>query len=753
LVQGASPVGLVDRLQQAGAAVVAIEPDGAIIAFRDDANLSDFREGVEQYIRGPRTDPATGQPRLSTVWDVLEAIDADRMRLWGRGDRVGRRLSSEIGTAGELIDLQRLYVVDVELWHRGSSVLTQASVGEVRRLVQTTAAPDERVRDEFVGDTLCLMKVSVRGAKLGQLLELDAVAEVELPPVAVFDVTMANRTTSRQFPTPPRPPEDGARVCVIDSGIAPQHPLLASNVGSYESVLTANASGIDECGHGTMVAGIAVFGDVRRGYEQGRFESEVTVFSARVLNERNEFDEEQLIIRQMERAIETFKAEPYRCRVFNLSLGSHGPWFRNNRRQSLWAECLDQLARRHKVLLVVSAGNHAMGTGQRTRQAEEAVVEYPNYFFSDDECGLCEPATAAIAVTVGGVAQYDVPAVRRGSNQDNITRPIAIAGQPSPMTRIGPGIGSAIKPEFVAPAGNGLFDGFSSSRSIRDDGGLAVMSFARDWVAGGLFSFDVGTSFAAPRVARIAALVWQRLRETLGDEIDPNTVRAVLATAAAPPQATVDLVGPLCGEDGVLRVCGYGEIDEDFALNTGDRRVTFVTQGQIQIDTIQIFALPIPDEFRETAGRKRVTVGLAFDPPVRSRRAEYLGVDMSVALVRGMSVEEIVAAYRAISRQERDAAEEAGTELPSTPQDARRCKLKPGPRALAGSTLHRSEWTFQRSDAEYGDTYYLVVRAERNWAPDSVTHQDFGLAVSLSTEAEIQLYSRIRQRVQPRLRT
>lgn len=454
LVPGASSAGLVERLQQAGATVFGVEPDGAIIAFRDDANLAAFRDGVDQYTQGPRTNPDTGLPYQSTAWDVLEAIDVDQMRLWGRGDRVGRRLAAEVGSGGELADAQRLYVVDLELWHRGSMPLTRSSVEGVRRLVQNAPTPDERVRDEFVGDTLCLMKVSVRGAKLSQLLDLDAVAEVELPPAAVFDITMANRSTARQFPTPPRPPADGARVCVIDSGIVPQHPLLASNVGSYESVLTATASGVDECGHGTMVAGIAVFGDVRDGYEGGRFESEVKVFSARVLNERNEFDEEQLIVRQMERAIETFKVEPYRCRVFNLSLGSRGPWFRENRRQSLWAECLDQLARTHKVLLVVSAGNHAMGTGVRTRHAEEAVVEYPHYFFGDGECGLCEPATAAIAVTVGGVAQYDVPAVPGSGRADSLNRPIAAAGQPCPITRIGPGIAGAIKPEFVAPAGN-----------------------------------------------------------------------------------------------------------------------------------------------------------------------------------------------------------------------------------------------------------------------------------------------------------
>ena len=132
-----------------------------------------------------------------------------------------------------------------------------------------------------------------------------------------------------------------------------------------------------------------------------------------MLNSENRFDDELLIIQQMRRAIELFKAPPYNCRVFNLSLGDDSPCLRANSRQSLWAECLDLLARELKVLLVVSAGNQHLGTGNNARDAEEVLGNYPEYLFEAD-CGLCDPATAAIAVTVGGIAQHDEPQVRRG---------------------------------------------------------------------------------------------------------------------------------------------------------------------------------------------------------------------------------------------------------------------------------------------------------------------------------------------------
>jgi hypothetical protein len=94
-----------------------------------------------------------------------------------------------------------------------------------------------------------------------------------------------------------------------------------------------------------------------------------------------------------------------------LSVGGSEPWLRDNRHQSIWAARLDELARELKILLVVSTGNHALGTGNTARDAESALADYPNYLLSPD-CGLNEPATAAIAVTVGGIAGSDIPETR-----------------------------------------------------------------------------------------------------------------------------------------------------------------------------------------------------------------------------------------------------------------------------------------------------------------------------------------------------
>jgi|SRR5271157_6206660 len=101
------------------------------------------------------------------------------------------------------------------------------------------------------------------------------------------------------------------------------------------------------------------------------------------------------------------------------------------------------LPARRRCSSFVSAGNQYLGTGNNARDAEEVLANYPDYLFEPD-CGLCDPATAAIALTVGGIAQHDEPEVRRGNREESIVRSVASRGEPLPTTRIGPGLDSAI---------------------------------------------------------------------------------------------------------------------------------------------------------------------------------------------------------------------------------------------------------------------------------------------------------------------
>lgn len=752
--EGASVEQLVDSLQeQTGLEIVSIEPEGAVIAFRGDVDLQEFKDAIDIYERGPRDgiNPKTGKPYASTKMDFLEYLEPQGMRLWNKDDRIGPRLVELIGPNGDGIGIAERYVIEVELWHPGGADRASSFLNEVRHLIETDCREGEGILDTFIGEFIILVKIAVLGDKLIRLLEMDVVAEADLPPRPDFDPIQATNFTARDCPSPPRPSDDGPRVCIIDSGITSNHPLLANNVGYEEAILTQDPSPADAHGHGTMVAGLAVFGDVRACYEARNFASPITLFSARVLNDSNEFDEDKLIVNQMREAILTFLVPPYSCRVFNISIGSAMPALDSIRpRQTLWAEELDILARELKVVLVISAGNHAEAAVSNAADAETVMQSYPGLLFNA-RTGICDPASSAISVTVGALAQHNIPAPVRGASANDIVRPIAAIDEPSPMTRIGPGIKGAIKPEFVHYGGNLVFRGFGSSvRSISDEPGTAVMSFSNRPTQQ-LFSFYCGTSFAAPRVARLAALVENGLRIDLNEIPSSNLIRAVLAGTAEIPDAAKTRLSNSNGDHAPIKVCGYGLPSENDALRSRDSRVTMVYQGSIQIDYFDVFAVPIPDVFRYARGMRKIIVSLAYDPPVRRRRLDYLGVEMDIFLIRGKTIDEIHEAFRKL--QPNEDAEEAI-------KGAARMSLEPKSSSRNGgysrkkSTLQRCECVMKRPDGanvDYGNEYHLVVRCERKWAPSEIETQDFALAVTLCADAP-DLYNQVALRIQQRVR-
>lgn len=740
LAPQANSEAVAERLESVGLHVVSIEPDRAVVAFRDDQDLSAFRNAIKVYEAGPKLNPKTRQPYKTTLYDVFEYVEAAQMKLWSAEDRIGPLLAQQIGRDGSKLDENATFVVDLDLWHRGTTYLAEAARREIEQAVGAVRNDVDRVMDWFVGEFVCLVKARLRGSTLKKLLDMPVVAEIELPPTPVFDAVQAGRADKTNFSKPPQPNLDGPRVCVLDSGIAAAHPLLANNVGHEEAILTTRTSPADQHGHGTRVGGVAVFGSVRACYESGTFSSPIVLFSARVLNEQNRFDDEKLIVSQMRTAIQTFKKAPHGCRVFNLSLGTFQP--ADTRKQSSWAEALDIIAREEQVLLVVSAGNNLTLLTNNPGEAEVVLKNHPRQL-QTPEARLADPATAAIAVTVGALVEHEVPAVRRGTGATELIRPLGRIAEPSPFTRVGPGLANSVKPEFVEFGGNLIWEGTANARRrIRHEEGVSIMSFEREHTKR-LFAFDSGTSYAAPRLARVAALVWHKLRGELGSDPHPNLVRAVLATAASVPDASRTLIEGKLDRDAVSRICGYGQVDEDLAMVSSDRRVTLVAEGRLKLDHFRIYEVPTPAEFKKAKGEKRITIALAYDPPVRRRRLDYLGVRMDFMLIRGKTPEEISEAYAKVVGDE-DPEDAFGSKF--------RVKIEPpqtkGP---AKGTLQRGVFRFNREREDYGEMFYLVVRAARRWAPPEFDDQNFAVAVSLEAD-DPQLYARLQARARARAR-
>jgi len=566
-----------DAWERSGLALLSVDENKTLVLFSSDTEMSDFRRRLGEYQQGPPPQQK-GAPHQQ-MFASIDQIGDVRPE-----DRIGRLLRAEGVESPAAIEDANEYVVDVELWDLGGRDANRAKVAEVRRYVEQQAG---RVSDDYVGESLVLLRSRCTGKVVKDLLEVDYVAMVDLPPrptLSVSELLDVGIEDLREIPAP----QDGAPgVAVLDSGLTAAHPLIGPAVGEATTVPRALGDASDGHGHGTMVAGLALYGDVEQCIASRSFVPRLTLYSARVLNDDLGFDDESLITTQMREAIQYFR-ETYGCRVFNASLGDDRLPYLGGK-VSPWASVLDTLARDLNVVIVVSAGNHEYDPGDGN-SPDGHVQDYPRYLL-DDAAKIIEPATGSIVLTVGALAHTtNVPPGAAGNSV--AFRPIAQELQPSPFTRSGPGLGGAVKPDLCEIGGNCAYDGLT--RRLRDVRELSVVSMNRQYVER-LFTTDTGTSFAAPKVAHAAA----RLYESFPDAT-ANLIRALLAASASVPEPSEQVLQPQ--ENGaVLRVCGYGRPDlgPQFQEALRSRTIHGSTVDRIPLIDMPEFPILVPESLDE----------------------------------------------------------------------------------------------------------------------------------------------------------
>ena len=698
--------------ERCGLTLLSLDENKTLVLFSSDTDLTDFKRRLSEYEQGPLSPDQRSAPH-TRIFASIDEISNVRPK-----DRIGRLLRAD--GINDVVDIEEAtdYVVDIELWDLGDRETNRRKVSELRGFVEQRGG---RVTDYYIGESLVLLRSRCSGAIMKQLLEVDYVALVDLPPKPTLTISELLDVGIEDFPKVSSPDDRAPGVAVLDSGLTAGHPLLKPAVGEATSVPRSLGDASDGHGHGTMVAGLALYGEVEECIRCRSFIPQLTLYSARVLNDDCKFDDENLITTQMREAIEYFR-RTYGCRVFNVSLGDERLPYQGGK-VSPWTSILDALARDLDIVIVVSAGNYAYDPGSGN-SPDSHLRDYPHNLLGP-AARIIEPATAAIVLTVGALAHSaNVP---RGSASNNVAfRPIAQVLQPSPFTRSGPGLGNAVKPEFCEIGGNYAYDGLiRRTRAARE---LSVVSMNKQYVER-LFTTDTGTSYAAPKIAHIAARLYRFFPKA-----SANLIRALLAASAEVPEPSQTLLRPL-GDDVTLRICGYGRPSLELAQASDERRVVLYAEQSLAFDNFHIYEVPIPKAFIEENGTRRITVTLAYDPPVRHTRFDYLGVRMSFRLIRGKSVVEIADAFRQRTRDEQRV-----DPLTSTRYD---CPMKPRPTVREGGTLQKAIFTIRRRPSpDYGDTYYLVVRCEKKWARDEHGPQRYAVVVVVEHLSEVNLYNR-----------
>lgn len=697
--------------ERLGLMVLSTDADRTLVLFADTDEMAAFRQRLEAFSQGV---PA-GQrgPAYAAFIGGIERISDVEPK-----DRIGPRLKAEGFNDVQDFAAADIYVLDLELWDLGRRDRRVRALDQIAAYI---GAIGGELLDQYVGPAITMARVRVSGALAATLLALQDVASLDRPPQPDLDLADILDLSLPDVPPLVVADPDLPVIGIIDSGLN-AHPLIEDII--VGSIAVPESLGVsDEWGHGTRVAGVAAFGDLRTQLEASELVRVGRLCSARVVNAQGGFDDRRLVPSQMREAITRLR-EAYGCRIFVSALADVRRVHAGGKVGS-WAATLDELARELDVLIIVAAGNRTPRHGPRL---DQGVTDYPDYLL-EPENGLFEPAGALNVLTVGALAHGNGLDAERAD--DVRSQPITLAGEPSPFSRTGPGVGGATKPDLVDTGGTMIVDPLVAR--MRDGSSLAscgLLTLNHRYLEQ-LFTARSGTSYAAPLVASKAAQVLRRFPTA-----SANLLRAFLVGSAAHDEAATSRLQPL-GPSALRRVCGHGRVDTERAAFSDDGRVVFYSEDRLAVDHFAIYEVPVPDIF-QTGGRRSIQVSLAYDPPVRHTRLDYAGLGMSFRLHRGADPALLFDHYRQRTQAEGRHPELAGRFT---------CQLEPGPTEREKGSVQVARQTFTR-DSDYPDPFYLVVRCEGGWAADSFVDQRFAVVVELSHETEIRLYERLRGRVQ-----
>jgi hypothetical protein len=688
-----------------GVEIVSQEDESIVLAFATDDGLSEFESRLATLARD-------GVVTRKELFYVIEDFDH-----WTPQDRTGAALLEQGFPAAPT------FMLDVELWPQERQDKRQQMV---RAFLDWLHAQGIERLDDIQQPSLVMVRVRCNGAQAEQILHHRDVRTADLPPRLGVAVQLLH-TDINQFPSIDPPSDDAPFIAVLDSGLTRGHSLLGAAVGDAQGYLAPHRSADDTAPHwhGTFVGGLALYGDVQSVIQQGQFVPQLRLFSGKVFEDDGQ-DQTEFVEKAVEEAVRDLHGQ-YGCKVFNLSYGDLNKVYDGRHVRGL-AYTLDRLTRELGVLFVVPAGNL-----QLNQLPQDARGQYPHYLF-EEHARLLDPATALNALTVGGISLFE--ATRDAQNHPNTIEDhiLARANQPFPLTRRGPSINGAIKPDVVEHAGNialmltGGRPRHTGLGVVSLNGGFATHGFA--------FKEDIGTSYAAPLVAHKAA----RLLAEVPDA-SPSLLRALIGAHARWPQACEALLNPgnnAEGRDKLLRLVGYGRVDDAALFRSLDHTVTLLAEERVGNDQHHFFELPVPDSFWANGRRTReITVALAYSPEVRTTRLDYRRTKLWFNLVVADSLDDVTRAFQR-NREEGMGEHSNGRWLPN---DTRK-----------NGTLQVSRWRFKQALANGHKVFVVVTRRDSPWSDGRDGDEPYAVAVVLADreQANAQLYAQVRAALQAR---
>ncbi len=549
---------------------------------------------------------------------------------------------------------------------------------------------------------------------------------------------------------------DAPAVCLLDSGVNREHPLLEGSLSAADTHTYDSSWGTaDDRDHGTYMAGLALFGDLT-----------ALLSSTQSVTLRHHLESVKLIeppgfirndpenygvITQGAIAVPEI-AKPNRLRTYCLSITNDDV---SGERPSSWSSAIDQSAAGvapgdndesddSKRLIIVSAGN----------VPDDASVEDQA---DPDEYPIEDPGQSWNAMTIGGFT--DLVSIE-GKNL-NGWQPLAEVGDKSPYSRAStdwPNSTTPIKPELVFEAGNRAISP-SKTETLSGIDSLSLLSTSSNVLQRPLDLFWA-TSAATAQAGRMAAMI-QATYPTFW----PETVRALMVHSAqwSPAMEAALHTRNKSDRKQLLRCFGYGIANLDRAINSAKSDLALVSQASlrpfqretgkgIRFNDAHFYELPWPigqlEQLGNTQVQLKITLSYFVEPnpgqisPVAPER--YRSVGLRFAIKRAGELAKDF--QRRVNRLDREEGEgTAGADSDSG--------WMLGRSSISAGSLHSDVWTGPA--VELADRRYIAITPVIGWWRERqlLRRYDrdirYGLVVSIATPDEnVDLYSEVAHEIQ-----
>nr|VFK53942.1 MAG: Subtilase family protein [Candidatus Kentron sp. TUN]VFK55894.1 MAG: Subtilase family protein [Candidatus Kentron sp. TUN] len=379
--------------------------------FIPDGKLDVFEKLIREYIEQdtkPTEKHPNGRPKHQDLAETIQEIRESALDgLWTDDPEAMPRTEDE--------------PIWWEVWLplRGDREVTTRRFQELAETIGFRVAPGVL---RFPERTILLMRGS-KGQIKRSLLFLNSIAELRRAKETADFFDSLSPTEQREWVedllsrTSFSTGRDLPHVCILDTGVNRGHPLLARSIepGDLHSI-EPDWEVSDNDGHGTGLAGLALFGDLTRALEtQAPIRITHRLESVKLLRHGGDNAERHHGHLTVEAVSRPEIQAPHRVRVFSMAVTAKDN--RDRGRPSAWSVAIDNLAADTQGdgltprLIIVSAGN--------TENA--SWLDYPDSNTTD---GIHDPGQAWNALTVGPIPKRRASRNRMGVDTNPSRHPV-----------------------------------------------------------------------------------------------------------------------------------------------------------------------------------------------------------------------------------------------------------------------------------------------------------------------------------------